>query len=257
MSNFQVNILIVEDNLSFALELQMLLEELNYNVIGRVDNSGDALDMIYSKNPDLIFMDIEINGNLSGLEIGQKIKHLEIPILYITSLSDNTHYEQAQQSNMIGYLVKPIDKVTVRATLDLAINKAHRQPQGETNQVNENKKEEVVENFVGKDVFFFKKRGTYHKVKIGQIAYVKSDDNYCQTTTLDGENFTTRITISKMEELLIPTRKFMRIHRQYIVQTEHVDSINFQESTLKIKQEEIPVSRAKRKELEILIRKID
>ena len=256
MSNFQINILIVEDNLSFALELQMLLEELNYNVLGRVDNSGEALDMIYSKNPDLIFMDIEINGNLSGLEIGQKIKHLEIPILYITSLSDDTHYEQAQQSNMIGYLVKPIDKITLRATLDLAITKAHRSNTTNTNLSDQSSKEEEPENFVGKDALFFKKRGTYHKVKIDQIAFIKSDDNYCQTTTLDGETFTTRITISKMEQLL-PSQKFMRTHRQYIVQTEHIDSIDFQDSTLKINQQEIPVSRTKRKELEMLIRKMD
>ncbi len=256
MNNFQVNILIVEDNLSFALELQMLLEELNYNVIGRVDNSGDALDAIYSKNPDLIFMDIEINGSLSGLEIGQKIKHLEIPILYITSLSDNTHYEQAQASNMIGYLVKPVDKITVRATLDLAINKAHRSNMLNTSLGDEDSKEFVQENFVGKDIFFFKKRGTYHKVKISKIAFVKSDDNYCQTTTLDGAVFTTRITIRKMEDLL-PPQKFIRTHRQYIVQTEHIDSIDFQESTLKIQQQVVPISRAKRKELEMLIKKMD
>lgn len=256
MSDFQINVLIVEDNLSFALELQMLLEELNYKVLGRVDNSGEALDMIYSKNPDLIFMDIEINGNLSGLEIGQKIKHLKIPILYITSLGDNAHYEQAVQSNMIGYLVKPINKVTLRATLDLAITKAHRPNLIDIDQINIDSKEDEPDNFVGKDALFFKKRGTYHKVKINEISFIKSDDNYCQTTTLGGQTFTTRITISKMEQLL-PSQKFMRTHRQFIVQTEHIDSIDFQDSTLKINHKEIPISRSKRKELEVLIRKMD
>lgn len=251
MNTFQVNILIVEDNLSFALELQMLLEELNYNVIGRVDNSGEALDLIYSKNPDLILMDIDIKGNLTGLEIGKKIKHLNIPILFITSLSNSTHYEQAQASNMIGYLVKPVDKITLRTTLELAITRAH---QSKVSNVNE--EESAAENFVSKNAFFFKKKGTYHKVKITQIAYIKSDDNYCLTTTLSGETFTTRITISKMEKLL-PNNQFIRTHRQYIVQTEHIDSIDFQDSTLKIQQKEIPVSRTKRKELETLIRKMD
>jgi len=256
MSNFQINILIVEDNLSFGLELQMLLEELKYNVIGRVDNSGEALDTIYSKNPDLVLMDIDIKGNLTGLEVGQKIKHLEIPVLFITSLNDNAHYEQAQQSNMIGYLVKPIDKITLRATLELAIAKAHVSKAPDSNLEGKDSDKNELENFVSKEALFFKKRGSYFKVKINQIAYVKSDDNYCLTTTLDGEIFVTRLTISKMEELL-PIKKFMRTHRQYLVNTEHIDSIDFQDSTLKIQQKEIPVSRAKRKELASLIRKMD
>lgn len=256
MNNFQVNILIVEDNLSFALELQMLLEELNYNVLGRVDNSGEALDVIYSKNPDLILMDVDIKGNLTGLEIGEKVKHLNIPILFITSLNDASHYEQAQQSNMVGYLVKPVDKITLRSTLELSIKNAHQRKSVAATTSGKEVDNAFLENFVAQDALFFKKRGTYHKVKIRDIAFIKSDDNYCLTTTLDGETFTTRITISKMEELL-PEKMFMRTHRQYIVHTEHIDSIDFQDSTLKIQQTEIPVSRSKRKELETLIRKMD
>ncbi len=258
MDAFQVNTLIVEDNLSFALELEMLLKELNYGVAGRVASSGEALEKIYSTSPDLILMDIDIKGDLTGLEIGQKIKHLEIPIIYITSLKDEQHYMQGQESNMIGYLVKPVDKITLRSTIEMAINRSYQVKKKESSpsQVQTQSMEGFSENFISKNAFFFKKRGTYHKVKIDHIAFIKSDDNYCETTTLDGEKFNTRITISKMKELL-PHDQFFRTHRQYIVQVQHIDSVDFQDSTVKVVGQEIPLSRSQRKELEQLIKKLD
>ncbi len=253
MNPFNLNILIVEDNLSFALELEMLLDELNYNVLARVDNSAEALEVIFSKNPDLILMDIDIKGSLTGVEIGQKIKHLEIPILYITSIKDEETFKAAQQSNLIGYLVKPIDKITLQTAIQLAIEKAFLI---KSKNVSNTIGEATPENFLSKDRFFFKKSGCYHKVHIYDIAYIKSDDNYCETTTIHEQKFTTRITLGKFESLL-PSQQFIRTHRQYIVQIDCIDSIDFHDSVLRIHQTEIPVSRSKRKELETLIRKMD
>ena len=125
MNTFRLKVLIVEDNFSFAIELEMLLEELNYEVISKHDNSATALEAIFSKEPDLILMDINIKGELNGVEIGQKIIGLNIPILYITSFKDEATYREAAKSNMIGYLVKPIEKYSLRTAVQLAIEKAH------------------------------------------------------------------------------------------------------------------------------------
>lgn len=252
MSSFKLNILIVEDNFSFALELQMLLEELNYNVIGVVDNSAEALEMIFSKSPDLIFMDIEIIGNLSGIEIGQKISHLNIPILYISSQNNQETYEVAQQSNMIGFLVKPVEKISLRSTIQLAIAKAYSMKEGNTNIED---KPQTKNNIITDDCYYFKKKETFHKVFIKDITFIRSDDNYCETHTIDGQAFTSRITISKLEETL-PKDRFMRTHRQYIVHTNHIDMIDLNDSTLKIQGTEIPVSRNKRKEIAELFKMI-
>ena len=53
LHNIPTALLIVEDNLSFALELQMLLDSLNYQIIGRADHSAATLEMIYSLHPTL------------------------------------------------------------------------------------------------------------------------------------------------------------------------------------------------------------
>ncbi|MFK7972344.1 MAG: LytR/AlgR family response regulator transcription factor [Bacteroidia bacterium] len=249
-ANFYLNILIVEDNLSFALELEMLLEELNYKVAGRVDNSAEALESIMSGQVDLVLMDIDIKGKMSGLEVGQKVKHLDIPILYITSHGDETHYKEALKSNMIGYLVKPIDSFTLRSALLLAVHKAH------VEQAPHQDTEDETSSFIANDQFFFRKRNTYHRVRITEIAYIESDDNYISVHTLDEEKFVVRFSMSKIEELL-PENTFIRVHRKYIVQLKHITVINFQQFTLKVNQVEIPISRSRRKDLELHINRLD
>lgn len=246
-----LSILIVEDNLSFALELEMLVEELHYRTIGRADNSGEALDLIFSKTPDLILMDIDIKGNLSGLEIGEKVAHLNIPVLYITGLADQSYEQAMKQQGTIGYLVKPIEKITLRTAINLAVEKAFAMQ-------NEKSAEPSIatENFIGRDYLFFKKKGAYHKVPFLEIAFVKSNDNYCEVHTTKMEVFTARIPISKMAEML-PGRSFFRTHRQFIIQTSLIEQINFQDNILTVNKKEIPVSRENRKELEAMIHKLD
>lgn len=255
MNNFQLNVLIVEDNLSFSLELQMLIEEIGYNVLGRADNSGDALDIIFSQQPDFILMDIDINGKLTGTEIGARIKHLSIPILYITSFGDEQHYAAAQKSTMVGYLVKPVEKYTLRSTIQLAISNLHLKNENITATPSENKSK-IMDNFFKDDFLFFKKNEVFYKVALSDISYIKSSDNYCETHTHSGEEFVARITISKMEKLL-PPNEFMRIHRSYIVRLDSISKINFLEGTVNIDHTEIPVSRANRKKLEEMIRKLN
>lgn len=249
MEQFKLNVLIVEDNLSFALELQMLVEEIGYNVVGRVDNSAEALDIILSEQPDIILMDIGIKGKLSGVEIGERTRHLNIPILFITAFGSDEHYAAAQKSNMIGYLVKPVEKYSLRTALQLAFQNVHQSrpilgPEG------------GEEHFLFKNFLFFKKKSAFYKVPIQSIAFIRSSNNYCETITDQNEVFITRINIGQMEELL-PQKDFMRTHRQYIVRLDKIDAVNFQEGTLKVLGEELPVSRGKRGEIAAMIRALN
>lgn len=250
-SQFQLDILIVEDSLSFALELETLLVELDYNIAGRVDNSAEALELIYAKEPDLILMDIDIKGQLNGLEIGERIKHLQIPILFITSLGTDAHYETAQKSNMVGFLVKPVEKYTLRSAIQLAIQNALGGPI-DTPQTDEN----LTEHFIAKDCIFFKKSGTYHKVQIDDILVIQSDDNYIKVSDADGNTFLVRMPINQISQLL-PSGKFLRVHRSFVVQIDKIDTINFQQGTLKVSGNEVPISRSRRQELEAVIKKLE
>ena len=244
MSPFSLKILIVEDNLAFALQLEMLLQKLGYFVCGRVDNAIDGLRKIYKEHPDLILMDIDLRGDMTGLEVSQKIVDLHIPILFITSYKDEATYSLAESSNMIGYLVKPVNKFSLKSGIQLAISKAYalKQEGEKATQLN------VEEHIVTKHSFFFKKKDILYKVLTKDIAYIEAADNYSKTVTIQGNSFTARLALSKLETMLPPS-VFIRTHRQYIVQVAHIEQVNLESNTILIQEKEIPLSRNKRKEL--------
>ena len=241
-----LNILIVEDNLSFAIELEMLLDSLNYQVVGRVDNSAAALEMIFGKQPDLILMDIEINGNMSGLEVGRAVAHLGIPILYITAIQGSAYEQASELPGTIGYLVKPIDKITLRTTINLAVAQAAKNK-------DTLKDEEFRDSFVNRDHLFFKKKEVYYKVSFSEIAFIKSNDNYCDILTTTGNLYSLRIPIGKLEEML-PGNLFTRLHRQYIAQTRLIHEVHLLDGTIKIQGKNIPFSRENKHKIEALIK---
>lgn len=121
--------LIVEDDYVFGLGLEVLLEELGYDVFWREDNGAKALQIIGSESPDLIFIDTDLQGSVTGYDIANKIKHLNIPILFFTSKDDEHSCQQARETNMVGYLPQPIEKNSLRNSVLMAIHYAHSKSQ--------------------------------------------------------------------------------------------------------------------------------
>ncbi len=247
MSTATLSILIVEDDLSFALELDMLVREIGYNVVGRIDNSAEALETILTESPDMILMDIDIKGKLTGIEIAEKIKHLDIPVLFITSFAQETYYNQAKKTNFIGYLVKPINKYSLRSSLEMAMRSISNNKSDITANDNiESQKGaiEETETFPLKEYLFFKKKGVFQKVKIDEILYLEANDDYCLIHTADG-NFIASQRLSQMETIL-KSYSFMRIHRSYLVNLRGISSIDTSDSVVFLNEKQIPYSRSNR-----------
>ena len=102
-----LKILIVEDEMSFALDLEMLVDEMGYLLVGVVDNSEEVLSIVLEQSPDLILMDIQMPV-MTGLEAAKKIR--EKSIVPIIALTANTSKQEADKCLEIGindYLGKP------------------------------------------------------------------------------------------------------------------------------------------------------
>jgi len=244
MNAHNLKILIVEDSLTYAVQLEVMLSQLGYFVCARTDNSEDAMRLIKQEKPHLILMDIEIKGAMTGIEIGHKIKHLNIPILYISAHGDSENYNQAQDSNMIGFLVKPINEISLRTGIDLALSKAHNIQMG----IKEGTTLRLAKEVATKDAFYFTKNDTIYRVHASDIAYIKADNIYTETVTVRNERFLSRMSLSKMEEIL-PIKTFKRVHRKYIVQVSKITKINKDFKTLFIGEDELQISKNRRKEL--------
>ncbi|HRF39031.1 MAG TPA: response regulator transcription factor [Saprospiraceae bacterium] len=243
-----ISILIVEDDASFALELEMLIQDIGYQVAGVADSAASALEEIYSKRVDFILMDVDIKGKMTGLELGKKIRPIKIPILYITSFGTKEHYEEAQKSNIVGYLVKPIDKYTLQTAISLAV--------GQLFAALKDGKQLSADEFLFEEYLFLKKDSVYHKVAERDIMLVEGSDDYVKIRLFDGRSFILRKTLQIMERALSEAL-FIRVHRSYLINVTAIEQLDTQDNLLLVGDTAIPLSRKRRLELEKLIRKVE
>jgi two-component system, response regulator PdtaR len=116
-------IIIVEDEIIIALDLKLRLEHLGYEVMGTVFNGEDAIKVAGEKNPDLVLMDIQLNGELDGINVAQQIRNLyNIPFIYLTGSYENTLLERAKQTDPVGFISKPFDELEIQNLIEKAIS---------------------------------------------------------------------------------------------------------------------------------------
>jgi signal transduction histidine kinase len=122
-----VRILIVEDESIIAMTLRHTLEDLGYEVIDAVSSGDAAIQAVSRGGVDLILMDINIDGDIDGIETATKIRQQHnIPIIYLTSYADDETIARAEKTGSFGYIIKPFKGREVRAAIQIALNK-HRE----------------------------------------------------------------------------------------------------------------------------------
>ncbi len=115
-------ILIVEDESIIVKSLENRLIKAGYDVIGNASSGKEAIELAKQLNPDLILMDIKLNGEMTGIEAASEInKFLNIPIVYLTSYSDEGTFQKARITNPFAYLHKPFDGEQLQRILDLTL----------------------------------------------------------------------------------------------------------------------------------------
>ena len=120
----KIRVLIVEDERNIAEDIKMSLWNLGYEVLGVVSNGYDAIQKVSELVPDLVLMDIELDGDMNGMEATAIIKRsLDIPVIYITSHVDQQTIDSAKMTEPIGYLIKPFEERELNVTLEMAMYK--------------------------------------------------------------------------------------------------------------------------------------
>jgi len=119
-----VSILLVEDDDIIARVEDWRLKNLGYTVCGRATTGAEAMELVVNKKPDLVLMDINIKGNIDGIETAKMIKKgFNIPVIYVTSQSDGATLERAKETKPDGFIIKPFDDNDLRVAIELALKK--------------------------------------------------------------------------------------------------------------------------------------
>jgi len=117
-------ILLVEDDDVIARVADWRLKNLGYVVCGRATTGAEAMELVVNEKPDLVLMDINIRGNIDGIETAKMIKNgFNIPVVYVTSHSDGPTLERAKATRPDGFIVKPFEDQDLRVAIELALIK--------------------------------------------------------------------------------------------------------------------------------------
>ena len=120
MSNFKI--LVVEDEVLIAIDIQETLQDLGYDVCQVCYHSEDAIKALQRHQPDLVLLDISIPGNEDGIALAHKInEHYEIPFIYLTSHADLATIERAKHTKPYGYIVKPFKDKDLISSIEIAL----------------------------------------------------------------------------------------------------------------------------------------
>jgi two-component system, response regulator PdtaR len=118
------SVLIVEDDDILARVEDWRLKNLGYMVSGRAATGAEAMEVVLNKRPDLVLMDINIRGNMDGIETARKIKKgFDIPVIYMSSHPDDATVERAKATKPEGFIVKPFHDTDLRVAIELALKK--------------------------------------------------------------------------------------------------------------------------------------
>jgi diguanylate cyclase (GGDEF)-like protein len=124
MTGPRPRVLIVEDERIVALHLRQRLSALGYKVSAAVASGTQALHEIREKRPDVILMDINLEGELDGIETTRLIPpELHIPVIYLTAYSEETTLERARGTLAYGYLLKPFSDRELHATIQMVLKR--------------------------------------------------------------------------------------------------------------------------------------
>ena len=117
-----VKILIAEDENIVALNIRKTLESLGYQVSSVVNNGEDVIRQVEKNQPDLILMDIMLKGLTDGIEAAETItKKFNIPIIFLTALSDEKTIDRAAFTKPYGYLLKPFTTQEMHTAVENAL----------------------------------------------------------------------------------------------------------------------------------------
>jgi len=117
-----IKVLIIEDDDVTALNLKMSLEKQGYEVIALADNSVSSRNKIKVYNPDIVLIDIALEGNDDGIQIARFIREkMPRPFIFLTAHSDSSMLAKAKQTEPYGYIVKPFDPVNLHTTIQMAL----------------------------------------------------------------------------------------------------------------------------------------
>lgn len=243
--NQPIRAMIIDDEPLARQRIEDLLaRSADIEIVGTADNGDDAIAEIRARQPDLVFLDVQMPGR-NGMEVVEEVGPETMPVTIFVTAYDQFAL-QAFEVAALDYLVKPFDDERFDQALRRARSSIERRLQAAAPGTAESKYLERIS---------VETRGQVRVVPVDKIDYITADGPYAELHIGPGA-FAIRERMQTLEQRLDPAR-FFRIHRSAIVRIDRIDAFLKKaggDYAVRLKDgTELSVSRTKREELERLI----
>ena len=238
---------VIVDDESLSLKLMVSYAEKvpALSVVAQFQNAIDALDYLQRKPVDLLFLDIQM-PDITGLEL---LQSLSSKPLVIFSTAYPEFAVEGFQHDAIDYLVKPV----MFPRFLKSVNKAIERRRLLDNQQTELKSPtQVIEIMTDEkptknvDYLFVKVNTHWKRIEFSDIRFIESNGDYVSIHTLNNNNLLVLQTLTQMQDKL-PANDFSRVHRRFIVNLSHVDTV--EKDHLLLGKDDITIGKSYRAEL--------
>lgn len=207
----RMKILIVEDKGFLSDQMANIVLNLGYEVCGIAVSADEALKILEASTPDLILMDIKLEGEVDGVELAEMINVRQTtPVIYLTEFNDPATVKRVKEIHPAIFLSKPFNELDLRINIELALEHGN-------NLLGKN-------SYLVKDAIFIHEKESKIKVPFREILFIKAERSYCTITTKK-KVYTLSINMAQVSRSLSDP-PFSQVHRSYVVNFDHLHSIS-------------------------------
>jgi two-component system LytT family response regulator len=198
--------LIVEDEPLAVDNLKYYLKEYPIEIIGAAHKIRDAVRLIHKEQPDVVFLDINLSGE-NGFDLFDEVE-MDFKVIFVTAYDE--YAVRAFEVNALDYILKPLKKERIAKAIEKLLDHTH---------------DEVIhKKYTIDDAIFLSTGNRACFIKIKGIRYLQADSCYSKIYLSENVCKSSTHTLKKWEELL-PEHEFIRIHRSFIINIDHIGEI--------------------------------
>lgn len=233
--------LIIEDEHKLREALFLMLQKAlsnQVNVLGFAENVDDAVHLIETIKPDLVFMDIQLKGG-TGFEVLERLNYRGFHLIFTTAYEQ--HAIKAFKYSAVDYLLKPIDSTDLKAAIDRIAgmqNKLIQDVQIHELKEHLNKRKERV---------ILPTQEAIHVVKLTEIIRCETSGSYTTFHVADGRKIMVSKPLKDYDDLLLPP-DFLRVHQSHTINLNFI--LNYsKDGQIQLKDKTIiPISQRKKED---------
>ncbi len=254
MEKTNYKILVVEDEILVATDIEESLESLGYEIQNAVATGNEAIAEVEKNLPDLILMDINLKGEMTGIEAATIIsQNHNVPIIYLTANADLSTINQAKVALPYGYIIKPFTDKDLQTNIEIALFKFENDMKLKMESEQFNAFFDLKDH--DKNQIIIHAHKGLEKINIEQVYFLEEKDHKTIIHLFDEEVETDK----KLEDMVsfFPKNHFIQVSDEYVINAQKVFVVKYPEVIIADKMTVITVDPSRRNLLDNIIGELE